>query len=252
LSRSTERIGIAIPVLPCGSIDQQLAFYQALGFEVTYRQAKPNLYACVRHRVVELHFFVLKQLEPSNSYSMVYVNVPDVDEVYREFCDNLKQAFGKIPSKGFPRIGKLNDLSEDRRFNLIDPAGNRLMIGQKRAAAHPVPGDSGVAAQASRFASGYDTAYRLAYAKDAPEDAARVLDLVFAKNGETAGVLRYKACVLRADLAVSLRETSTAIAYRDEANLLRMALSAQELEEAKEATERLNGLAEIADGGYAE
>ena len=36
-----------IPILPCRSIDDQLAFYESLGFEVTYRQKAPNVFAAV-------------------------------------------------------------------------------------------------------------------------------------------------------------------------------------------------------------
>jgi hypothetical protein len=36
---ATER---TIPILPCRSIDATLAFYEALGFENTYRQERPN------------------------------------------------------------------------------------------------------------------------------------------------------------------------------------------------------------------
>lgn len=47
-----------IPILPCSSIDEALAFYEALGFTVTYRQTKPNTYACVKYGGIELNFFV--------------------------------------------------------------------------------------------------------------------------------------------------------------------------------------------------
>ncbi|QMV42351.1 bleomycin resistance protein [Cohnella cholangitidis] len=235
---STERNGIAIPIFPCRSIDEQLDFYQALGFEVTYRQAKPNLYACVRHRVAELHFFVLKQLEPTNSYSMCYVSVPDVDAVYAQFCDKLKEAYRKIPSKGFPRISKLNNLAEDRRFNLIDPAGNRLLIGQKRDSPEPIRNDR--PARPSRLANAFETAYRLAYAKDEPAEAAKVLDPVFSKAEEASAALRFKAYVLRADIAVSMDEIDLARTYIIAANNL--SLSDQELEEVPEATARLDEL----------
>ena len=40
----TER---TIPILPCRSIDDLLAFYRALGFAVTYQQERPNTYAVV-------------------------------------------------------------------------------------------------------------------------------------------------------------------------------------------------------------
>lgn len=236
----TNQIGTAIPIFPCKSIDEQLDFYQALGFEITYRQAKPNLYACVRHRIMELHFFVLKQLDPVNSYSMCYVNVPEVDAVYKEFCDNLKKTYHKVPSKGLPRITKLNNLAEDRRFNLIDPAGNRLLIGQKHASSKPSQNDQYVVVHPSKFANAYETAYRLAYAKDEPVGAARVLDLVLSKTEETSVTLRFKAYVLRADIAASMDEIKLATIYIKEANQL--TLSDQELEEVMEAAERLHEL----------
>lgn len=242
---STNRNAITVPIFPCKSIDEQLDFYQALGFEVTYRQAKPNQYACVRHPIVDLHFFVLKQLDPASSYSMCYVSVPDVDTVYKEFCGNLKKAYNKIPSKGLPRITKLNTLTEDRRFNLIDPAGNRLMIGQKHASAEPGQEDSYVVVHASRFANAFETAYRLTYAKEAPAEAARVLDLVFSKSEEVSVSLRYKAYVLRADVAVSMDETDLARNYIQQAEQL--SLAEPELEEVREATERLDELKETLD-----
>jgi hypothetical protein len=46
-----------IPLLPCRSIDDQIDFYESLGFEVTYRQTAPNVYAAVQRGAIELHFF---------------------------------------------------------------------------------------------------------------------------------------------------------------------------------------------------
>ena len=51
---------ICIPLLPCHSIDETLTFYRALDFEVTYQQAKPNLYAVVQRGGIELHFFAMQ------------------------------------------------------------------------------------------------------------------------------------------------------------------------------------------------
>lgn len=199
---STKQSGSTIPILPSRSIDEQLDFYQALGFEATYRQAKPNLYACVRHRIVELHFFVLKQLNPENSYSMCYVHVPDVDAVYKEFSENLKNVYRKIPTKGFPKISKPNDLLEDRRFNLIDPAGNRLLIGTKHTENRQIVKGT------SKFEVAYEAAYRMMYAKDEPVGAAKVLDLVLSKAQDASSLLHFRAYVLRADIAVAMEEWS--------------------------------------------
>jgi hypothetical protein len=37
-----------IPLFPCGSLDETLAFYHALGFEVTYKLKEPYPYRTVR------------------------------------------------------------------------------------------------------------------------------------------------------------------------------------------------------------
>ena len=100
-----------IPNLPCRSIDDQIAFYEAIGFEVTYRQKAPNVFAAVRRDAIELQFFVLKGYEPASSYSTCYVLVSYVDRLYAEFRAGLKTAMGRIPTRGIPRIGALGNMS---------------------------------------------------------------------------------------------------------------------------------------------
>jgi hypothetical protein len=54
-----------IPALPCESMDEMLIFYQAIGFEVTYKQKAPNPYAVVHHAdEYDLHFFGSNNLSP--------------------------------------------------------------------------------------------------------------------------------------------------------------------------------------------
>ena len=120
-----------IPLLPCRSIEDQIAFYEALGFEVTYRQKAPNVYASVQRGAIELHFFVMKGYEPADSYSTCYVLVSNVDRLYAEFRAGLKTALGRIPSRGIPRIGALRDMPYGvRQFLMTDPGGNIIRIGQ--------------------------------------------------------------------------------------------------------------------------
>jgi hypothetical protein len=45
-----------IPILPCTSIDATIAFDEALGFAVGYRQERPNTYAAVARGDIELQF----------------------------------------------------------------------------------------------------------------------------------------------------------------------------------------------------
>ncbi|WP_342481467.1 hypothetical protein NST07_10025 [Paenibacillus sp. FSL L8-0340] len=146
-----------------------------------------------------------------------------------------KKAYHKVPSKGLPRITKVNNLAEDRRFNLIDPAGNRLIIGQKHALSMPTEQDP-----PSRFATAFETAYQLAYAKDKPADAAKVLDLVFSKDEEATLTLQYKAFVLRADIAASMDEIELMSSFIEKIDSL--SLTGAELEEVVAATARLDEL----------
>ncbi len=52
---------------------------------------------------------------------MCFLSVEQVDTVYNGFAKGLKHYLGKIPRSGIPRISKVRDLSNDRRFTLADP-----------------------------------------------------------------------------------------------------------------------------------
>ncbi|BCM90071.1 hypothetical protein IAD21_01922 [Abditibacteriota bacterium] len=107
-----------------------LDFYPALGFEVTYQQSKPNNYAVVRRGGIELHFFSMRDYVPANSYSTCYVRVFEIDDLYREFCDGLKQKYGRVPTAGIPRVLPLKNKNGRREFIVVDPGGNWIRIGQ--------------------------------------------------------------------------------------------------------------------------
>src|SRR5688500_889857 len=98
-----------IPIPPRPSIHEEVGFYESLGFEVTYRQKAPNVFAAVRRAAIELQFFTLKGYEPANSYSTCYVMVSDVDRLYADFRAGLKRTLGRIPTRGIPRIGAIGD-----------------------------------------------------------------------------------------------------------------------------------------------
>ena len=54
-----------IPILPCRLRDDVLPFYDALAFEVTYRQARPNPYAVVCLDDIQLHFCEPPEFDPT-------------------------------------------------------------------------------------------------------------------------------------------------------------------------------------------
>lgn len=161
-----------IPILPCRSIDDQIAFYESLGFEVAYRQKAPNVYASVQRGGIELHFFVMKGYDPAGSYSSCYVMVDDIDPLYADFRAGLKRALGRIPTRGIPRVGALRDMSYGvRQFLMTDPGGNIIRIGQPLDA-KALQTDGGL----PRLEMALEAASLLMDSKADPETAARVLD----------------------------------------------------------------------------
>lgn len=123
---------VAIPILPCRSLDETLAFYEKLGFTTDLRQERPAVYAIVRRGSLELHFFGFPEIDPFASYAGCYLRVEDVDPLFAELS-----VLG-LPKQGIPRIDALADRPWGmREFAIVDPNGTLLRIGQRIAAATP-------------------------------------------------------------------------------------------------------------------
>lgn len=118
---------LAIPVLPCRSVEETLEFYTVLGFRAQVCGEGIESYIILsRADGIELHFFCVPALNPSASCSGCYVKVAAVDA--------LRQEFGErgIPSEGMPRLTGVEDKPWGmREFALVDPSGNLLRIGQE-------------------------------------------------------------------------------------------------------------------------
>ncbi|BCJ67696.1 hypothetical protein GCM10009779_31170 [Polymorphospora rubra] len=203
-----------IPLLTCAQISPVSDFYTALGFEVTYLQKAPYPYLVVERGDIELQFFGMKGFDPATSLGGCYVLTDDVDTRYEEFRSGLKGFYGRIPTRGIPRIGPLRDTSYGvRQFLMTDPGGNSIRVGQ------PI-GDGPETPPAPRDA--YDRALHTATLfADSKEDlpaAARVLDRVLARpDGKpTAGQL-VRLLVLRADIAQRGGDPGTAAELLDRA-----------------------------------
>ena len=59
---------LTYPILPCPHIDEAIAFYEALGFERTYRQVRPNPYAVVAYEDLTIHLAGIDGFDPATSY----------------------------------------------------------------------------------------------------------------------------------------------------------------------------------------
>jgi len=211
----TER---TIPILPCRSIDDTLEFYRALGFEVTYRQERPNTFAVVRRGGIELQFFVLRDLDPAASYSTCYVVASDVDSLYEAFTHGLRQELGRLPSRGIARIGALRDMSYGvRQFVVVDPGGNYIRIGQ------PIPPEPAPRAEtAGRLERALVAATTLADSKMDDTAAAKVLDAALAAQDDAPAGIVVRARILRAELAYRMGDGDRARAWLEDAQRIKL------------------------------
>ncbi|WP_045557475.1 bleomycin resistance protein [Streptomyces sp. FxanaA7] len=228
-----------IPILPCQSLQPLLDFYTALGFEVTFEQRSPNPYAVVERGGVELQFFGLRTYEPTASVSTCYVVTDDVDGLYAAFRAGLKRAYGRVPTRGLPRLGPLKDMSYGmRQFLMTDPGGNCVRVGQPTSEdQHHRPAPRETYARALHHAS------LLADSRDDPAAAAKVIDRVLrpAEGAPTPTASQLvRLLVLRADVAARTGDEETA------ADAIRRAgavpLTYEERQEASDSLLRLEDL----------
>ncbi|MCX4721572.1 bleomycin resistance protein [Streptomyces virginiae] len=214
-----------IPILPCLTLQPVLDFYIALGFEVTFQQRSPNPYAVVERGGIELHFFGLKQYEPTRSISTCYVVTDDVDGLHDAFRTGLKAAYGRVPTRGLPRIGPLKDMSYGvRQFLMTDPGGNCIRVGE------PTSGDQHHRpAPDETFARALHMASLFADSKDDPSGAARIIDRALRmKDERPTPVQLFRLLVLRADTAGRLGDGETRTTALDEAAAVHLTVEEQE------------------------
>lgn len=190
-----------------------LNFYNVLGFEVTYQQARPNTYAVVRRGNIELHFFALSGLDPAQSYSTCLVLAPDAGALSTAFTAALRQHYGKLPSTGIPRITPLRNKADGTRgFNVVDPGGNWIRIVQKVEVETPESENEHTPeiAESTRLSQATNAANLLAESKGDYVLAAKTLDIALARNEDAPAVQRVQALVSRAGMAIALGDKEQA------------------------------------------
>ena len=187
------------PCLPCGDLDESVAFYGALGFERTFRQTRPNPYAVVAREDIHIHLFGIDGFDPAGSYGNVIIVVPDPDDLYRAFAAGLRARHGKLPVAGIPRITRPRKrYGTVRGFSVIDPGGNWLRISRL--------GDT-EADDADEKAEGLagilDVAARLGDARGDDAIALKTLESGIRRFGDVAEPVDLaRAFLYRAELAV--------------------------------------------------
>ncbi|WP_439427933.1 VOC family protein [Micromonospora sp. LA-10] len=205
-----------IPLLPCRSLDDVAPFYQALGFEATYRQERPNPYLALRREDLNLHFFGMAEFDPADSCGSCLVVVDDLAALHRAFTDGLRATYGKVLVSGVPRMTRprpRRNQDGHSGFSIVDPGGNWIRF-VARASTPDADDDRGGLART------LGNAVVQGESRGNPGQAARILDGALARpDAADDPAVLVEALVYRAELALQLGEPEAA------GELVRQALS---------------------------
>lgn len=168
-----------VPVLPCKAIGETLAFWENLGFTITYRQDRPYQYGVVERNGHQLHFVRVKGAEAG--YTGCLMMVQDVEQAHADFCNALKTQWGRVPNKGIPRISRMRP--GQSRFTITDVSENSVIviqIGEK----DQVEYEDADPATLTPLQKAISLALRLRDFKEDYPAALKVLDTAIAKMDE--------------------------------------------------------------------
>ncbi|MEV6521374.1 glyoxalase [Longispora sp. NPDC051575] len=191
-----------IPMLPCVSVDDTVAFYEMLGFAVTYRQAKPYVYLALSMSGFHLHFTgAPKDLDPAKEAGgCCLVMVDAVAPYHAAFTAAMRAAHGKVLATGQPRITRYRPGAS--RFTLVDPSGNSVLFIQRD---EPMELEYGGSKELDGLARVLDSARILREFKNDDRAAYRTLTSGLRRHGEKA------PAVDRALALAALIEVATAL-----------------------------------------
>ncbi|WP_106400887.1 bleomycin resistance protein [Actinocorallia populi] len=212
-----------IPCLPCRHLDDVLPFYTALGFDVTYRQERPNPYASVRRDGIELHFFGVPEFDPAESMGNVIVLVPDTEALHASFAAGLRARFGKIPVSGIPRMTRPRRMQGTAGgFMVVDPGGNWVRISRYKDDADEPHASEG------RLARVVAAAARQADSHGDENAGIRVLETGLARHADAPDAQRLPALVYLAELRIRTGDPDGAVPLLAEVETMELAQAERE------------------------
>ncbi|WP_232385298.1 glyoxalase [Actinomadura violacea] len=176
---------MTVPLMPCASVEETLAFYEALGFEATYKQSRPYVYLALQWSGFQLHFGPApKGLHPAREESGgCLVMVDAVAPYHAEFVAAMRRAYGKVLRSGLPRITRYRPGAS--RFTLIDPSGNSIIFIQRD---EPAELEYGGSKKLAGLARALDNARILREFKNDDLQAFRALKSAVRRHGADATV----------------------------------------------------------------
>ncbi|MCW1249108.1 glyoxalase [Acaricomes phytoseiuli] len=203
-----------IPVLPCHDAAETAGFYSALGFNTVWDQRKPYLYLAYALGRIELHFGAPPAgFDPEREDTGgALIMVDSITPYHRAFAAGLKQHLGKVPQQGRPRLTRLRDGA--KRFTLVDPSGNNLIVIQRD---EPAKLDYGGSPELAGLSRVLDNARILRDYKQDELQAIRALKSGLKRHGAAASSgERQEAYRMLVELSVDLNLTVNAEHWRNE------------------------------------
>jgi hypothetical protein len=192
---------ITIPILPCVSIEETLHFWQALGFEITYKQTHPYQYGVVERGGHQLHFGRLKGMDAANNfYTGCLIAVPDAGDVYYEITQLLKQHIGRVPHAGIPRVSRMKP--NTTRFTLTDVSGNAIIF-VSRSEQDQETWEKAENKNQSKLQRAIAIAIRFRDYKNDDEAAIKTLDAALKRTNNENSIDIAEALIMRIELAES-------------------------------------------------
>lgn len=195
-----------VPLMPCTSMEETLAFYESLGFVATYKQSRPYVYVVLQWSEIQLHFGPApKGLDPAMEESggcMIMVDA--VAPYHAALVAAMRRSYGKVLSTGLPRITRYRPGAS--RFTLVDPSGNSIIFVQRD---EPEELEYGGSKKLAGLAKALDNARILREFKNDDLQAYRALKSALRRHGAAAPVAeRAIALCHLIDLALVLEEPS--------------------------------------------
>lgn len=183
----------AYPILPCGDLDEALAFYTALGFATTYRQNRPNPHAVVARGDLAFHLAGIPGFDPAQSYASAVITVDDPSAWHESFAAGLRAARGKVPVAGIPRLLPVRRKAGTATgFSVVDAGGNWLRFYRSGATEDEEP--------RTGLARVIDVAARQGDARGDDTQALSVLEAGLLRYPDAPDEVRAEALAYRAEL----------------------------------------------------
>ncbi|GBG05526.1 putative glyoxalase, partial [Paenibacillus agaridevorans] len=85
------------PMLPSENVDESVAFYKALGFEIVRDETFPYRFAEVRDGELWILTSSYAQFGGKKAFGALIVNVTEIKSYHDRFAANLRRNLGVIP-----------------------------------------------------------------------------------------------------------------------------------------------------------